>query len=139
MDSAASDCFVREKFLTENIPLEEIQCIIRTACKNRDIIVRNACMLPFTIRECTDQTRFLVCDELRTDVTLDRTWLEAQKAVHDHDLDCLYIGDKMGRRVYLTNNNNAPPESVAPPVFFVSVQHGCPNEYAPKLEALLLE
>ena len=96
-------------------------------------------MLPLTIGVCTEQTRFLVCDELGTDVTLGRTWLQAQKAVHDHDLYCLYIGDKMRRRIYLTNNNNAPPESVAPPDFFVSVQHGCPNEYAPKLEALLRE
>ena len=54
VDSAASDCFVREKFLTPNIQLENVQCIIRTACKNRDMIVRNACMLPLTIGEHTE-------------------------------------------------------------------------------------
>ena len=96
-------------------------------------------MLPLVVGEHTEMTRFLVCDELGTDVTLGRTWLKAQKAVHDHDLDCLYIGDKMRRRVYLTNNNNAPSESVAPPEFFSSVQHGCPDEYAPRLEKLLRE
>ena len=101
--------------------------------------VRKACILPLAVGEHTELTRFLVCDELGTDGTLGRTWLKAQKAVHDHDLDCLYIGDKMRRRVYLTNNNNAPSESVAPPEFFSSVQHGCLDEYVPRLEKLLRE
>ena len=78
-----------------------------------------------------------MCDELGTDVTLGRPWLKAQKVVHDHDLDCLYIGDNTRHRVFLTCNNNSTPESTAPPEFFVNVQHGFPKEYAPQLEALL--
>ena len=96
-------------------------------------------MLPIIIDGQKEKMRFLICEELDTDVTLARTWLKAQKVMHDHDLDCLYIGDKMRRRVFLTCSDRPPFESVAPPDFFASVQHEFPEEYAPQLESLLRE
>ena len=101
--------------LTPDIILEKLQCFIQTACKNRTMIVRSACILPLTINGHTEKMR--------------RAWLKAQKVVNDHDLDCLYIGDNTRHRVFLTCNNNAKPEFIAPPEFFASVQHGFPKEY----------
>ena len=109
---------MREKFLTPDIIREDVQCIIYTASKNQKIHVRTACFLPVTIAGYTEKVRFLVSNELRNDVTLGRSWLKAQKAVQDHDLDCLYIGEKMRRRVFLSCDNNASPELVAPENFF---------------------
>ena len=85
IDSAASDYFVREKFLTLNIVREDVKCVIYTASKNQKIHVRTACFLPVTIAGYTEKVRFLVSNELRNDVTLGRSWLKAQKAVQDHD------------------------------------------------------
>ena len=42
----------------------------------------------------------------------------------------------MRRRVFLTNNNNAPLESIVPPDFFASI-HEFPQNYAQRLEHLL--
>ena len=100
--------------------------------------MRYACVLP--ISGHTENVRFLVCEELSASVTLGKTWLKAQKVVHDHDLECLYIGDKVRRHVYLTNNNNNEPLETAPPSnFFKDVKHGCPAQCAPKIEALIRE
>ena len=130
---------MREKYLTPKILREKVEYIIYTACKTRTITVKTACVLPVTIGGVTEMVRFLVSDELRTDVTLGRTWLKTQKAVYDHDLDCLYIGDGMRRRVFLSSNNDASPECNAPENFFEEVQHGFPREYAPRLQHLLRE
>ena len=88
VDSTASDCFIREKYLTSEIKWETVQYIIHTASKTRKMVVKIACVLPINIAGQTENMRFLVCDELDTDVTLGRTWLKAQKVMHDHDLDC---------------------------------------------------
>ena len=137
IDSAASDCFVREKYLTADIKRENVNLVIHTACKDRKMTVSTACTLTVKIGECTEKVKFLVCNELGTDVTLGRTWLKAQKAVFDHDLDCLYLGTEMRHRVFLACDNNAPLELTAPLDFFESVQHGFPLEYAPQLKQLL--
>ena len=80
IDSAASECFVREKYLTPEILREKVEHIIYTACKTRTITVKTARMLPVTIGGVTEMVRFLVSDELRTDVTLGRTWLKNSKS-----------------------------------------------------------
>ena len=42
IDSAASECFVRDKFLTSNIAREKVQCIIYSACNSRTMTVGTA-------------------------------------------------------------------------------------------------
>ena len=102
--------------------------------------VNSACELPVTIDSQTEKIRFLICDELTSDVTLGKTWLQSQNVVHDHALNCLYIGKTSRRRVYLTHNNSAPPEHIEPPPkFFDDVKHGFPEELAPSLKVLLSE
>ena len=120
--------------MTPEIIREDVEC---TASENKQIHVRTACLLPVTIAGYTEKIRFLVSDELRNDVTLGRNWLKAQKAVQDHDLDCLYIGETMRRRVFLSGDNNAPPELVAHENFFDYVQYGFPPEHVSSLQQLL--
>ena len=99
--------------------------------------MRYACMLPLTIAGHTENVRFLVCEELSASVTLGKTWLKAQKVVHDHDLECLYIGDKVRRRVYLTNNfNNEPLETAVPSDFLKAFNTGARLNTRRKLKHL---
>ena len=102
--------------------------------------VENACTLPVIIDGLTERIRFLICDELNSEVTLGKTWLKAQKVVHDHALDCLYIGVKSRRRVYLSRDNNKPRKCPAPPHdYFEEVKQNFPVEYTDRLKNLLSE
>ena len=76
--------------------------------------VRTTCTLTVKIGECTEKVKFLVCNELGTDVTLGRTWLKAKKAVFDHDLGYLYLVTEMRRRVFLAWGTH--PLSWLPPL-----------------------
>jgi hypothetical protein len=45
-------------------------------------------------------TSFLVFPVIRFDVVLGRPWLKEYQDVHDHNLDCLYLGKESRRRVF---------------------------------------
>ena len=138
VDSAASDCFIRSKYVSADIPRIDCEYLVHTASKNKIMRVNSACDLPVKIAGQTDYVRFLMSDELASDVTLGRTWLKSENTVHDHALDCLYIGKDSRRRVYLTRDNSLPLERIEPPFnFFDKVKHGFSGDLATKLKDLL--
>ena len=141
VDSAATDCFIQSKFITSDIHQENVNIVVHTASNNKIMKITCACTLPVTIAGQTDSIRFLICDELNSEVTLGKTWLKAQKVIHDHDLDCLYIGVDSRRRVYLSYENNTTPKKCqAPPSdYFNDINQNFPIEYTGKLKNLLTE
>ena len=138
IDSAATECFIHEKYITPDIPREKVNIIVHTAGKNHTIEIRQSCELSLTINGAITPMRFLISDNLTSDLTLGKTWLKAQRVVHDHGLDCLYIGVNSRQRVYLTRDDNALPDSnQIPNELPGDISHGFPEEHAPKLEKLL--
>ena len=59
IDSAASDCLVREKVLTPDIIREDVKCIY-TASENKKKNVRTAYFLPVTIAGYTEKVNVTV-------------------------------------------------------------------------------
>lgn len=140
IDSAASDCFIREKFVPSDVHRKKVQITVHTACKNSTFVVYSECTLPITINNYTHEVRFLISDESNSNVTLGRTWLKEQNVIQDHNFDCIYFGIKSRQRVFLTRNNDPSYEKITPPPdFFKEVKHAFPPEYAQRLKELLIE
>ena len=108
------------------------------ACKNHTISVRQICDLNLTINGATESIKFLISDALATDLTLGKNWLKSQKVVHNHALDCLYIGANSRQCVYLNRDARAPLNCAELPSDFLNnLSHGFPEKHAQKLESLI--
>ena len=138
IDSAATDCFIKEEYVTSDIPREKANIIVSTASKNHSLKVQQTCELPLTINGATQNLKFLISDSLTSDLTLGKTWLKAQKVVHDHELDCLYLGVNSRQRVYLTRADRSfSYRAEVPCEFQEEINHNFPQEYFSKLKSLL--
>jgi hypothetical protein len=72
---------------------------------------------------------------LRFDVVLGRRWLKEYQVIHDHNLDCLYLGREVRRRVFLSQ---APKKKLpGHNVVWEKVQHGLLAEYQAEFKKLL--
>jgi hypothetical protein len=51
--------------------------------------------LHFEVADLSLDTSFLVSPGLRFDVVLGRRWLKEYQVIHDHNIDCLYLGREL--------------------------------------------
>jgi hypothetical protein len=72
------------------------------AGEGKEMEIVGACYLHFVVSDLSVDTCFLVSPVLRFDVVLGRCWLKEYQVIHDHNLDCLYLGRESRRRVFLS-------------------------------------
>jgi hypothetical protein len=63
------------------------------------------------VAHLTEKTTFLFSPSLRFDHVLERCWLKENPVIHDHDLDCFYLGRDTQRTVFHGYSPRDRPDS----------------------------
>jgi hypothetical protein len=134
--SGATENFANTRILSADITLHpHTSSHVLLAGEVQQMKVEGACDLQLTVAGLTEKAKFLVSPSLRFNLVLGRRWLKENRVVHDHDLDCLYLGRDTRRRVFL---GQAPRAIVAQPrVKRGRVRDGFPETHRAELQYLL--
>jgi hypothetical protein len=98
--SGATYNFVHPRILSAEIPIRrQHDKHVLLAGEGKKMVIAVSYDLHFVVADLSVDTSFLVFPSLRFDHVLDRRWLKKFQVIHDHNLDCLYLG-KESRKEY---------------------------------------
>jgi hypothetical protein len=96
VDSGATDNFVRLRILSAGTPIRrQPDNYVLLAGEGKEMEIVGAYNLHFEVADLSLDTSFLVSPGLRFDVVLGRRWLKEYQVIHDHNIDCLYLGREL--------------------------------------------
>lgn len=104
IDSGATHNFVRLAILTahERSLLQSGPSQAKLAASGATIQLQGSLTLRPLIGDQVYPGVFHACRDLRADIVLGRAWLKDHDVHHEHRNDCLYLGRKQRRQIYLT-------------------------------------
>lgn len=138
IDSAASDNFIAKKRVAKDILITPARTRrARLAKRGAYMDILGECDLTFRVQDIECTARFLVADEPHADAILGRRWLKDNRVLHDHELDCLYIGRSRRRRIYLGRAPHQPPRRLRQELW-EKARHEFPPKHEAEFKEILL-
>jgi hypothetical protein len=135
-DSVASHNFIHPRLISQGMRVHPGTKTAFLAVNGAGFHVEGNCTLRVTVADIASACDFCVTPGLRYDIVLGRDWLKDNQVLHDHQLDCVYIGRNRRKRVFLGWTQRNAPEKM-PDELWRKFQHEFPKQHERVFRELL--